>query len=200
MAAYVPRSEPGDAEGRRRAHRDGQRAGARRARRVRAAAGPRADAHRAQAGRADHRHKARARYAVSTGYLRVDPQGAVEILVEQAVPAKDIDPDAAKTSSRRPRPSSRSGATRRTDGDYADLRQRAGWAHARIDAALALERVLSWVRSRAAPGRRGESRRTAHEFRRGETLRGAAAWHPIAFGGISPDPEGAARASRRSSA
>src|SRR5690242_14689258 len=32
-----------------------------------------------------------ARYAVSSGYLRVDPSGAVEILVEQAVPAKDID-------------------------------------------------------------------------------------------------------------
>ena len=28
--------------------------------------------------------KARARYAVSSGYLRVDPGGAVEILVEQA--------------------------------------------------------------------------------------------------------------------
>src|SRR3954447_22299279 len=40
--------------------------------------------------------KARARYAVSSGYLRVDPAGAVEILVEQAVPAKDIDADAAK--------------------------------------------------------------------------------------------------------
>ena len=40
--------------------------------------------------------KARARYAVSSGYLRVDPAGAVEILVEQAVPAKDIDAEAAK--------------------------------------------------------------------------------------------------------
>src|ERR1700753_1452364 len=40
--------------------------------------------------------KARARYAVSTGYLRVDPSGAVEILVEQAQAAKDIDPAAAK--------------------------------------------------------------------------------------------------------
>src|SRR5258705_3534534 len=37
-----------------------------------------------------------ARYAVSTGYLRVDPTGAVEILVEQAMPAADIDADAAK--------------------------------------------------------------------------------------------------------
>src|SRR4051812_8101055 len=40
--------------------------------------------------------KASARYAVSSGYLRVDPSGGVEILVEQAVPAKDVDADAAK--------------------------------------------------------------------------------------------------------
>src|SRR5215218_6357759 len=40
--------------------------------------------------------KARARYAVSSGYLRVDPAGAVEILVEQAQPAKDVDADLAK--------------------------------------------------------------------------------------------------------
>ena len=33
--------------------------------------------------------KARARYAVSSGYLRIDPAGAVEILVEQAMPAAD---------------------------------------------------------------------------------------------------------------
>src|SRR6185436_250589 len=39
--------------------------------------------------------KNRARYAVSSGYLRIDPQGAVEVLVEQAVPASDIDTDAA---------------------------------------------------------------------------------------------------------
>src|SRR4051812_37813917 len=40
--------------------------------------------------------KARARYAVSSGYLRVDPAGTVEILVEQAVPAKEIDTEVAK--------------------------------------------------------------------------------------------------------
>src|ERR1041384_5876755 len=40
--------------------------------------------------------KARQRYAVSSGYLRVDPSGAVEILVEQALPTVDIDSDAAK--------------------------------------------------------------------------------------------------------
>src|SRR6186713_985499 len=40
--------------------------------------------------------KQRARYAVSSGYLRVDPHGAVEILVEQALPAKDVNTDEAK--------------------------------------------------------------------------------------------------------
>src|ERR1700760_2261378 len=40
--------------------------------------------------------KARARYAVSSGYLRVDPSGAVEILVEQALASKDVDADVAK--------------------------------------------------------------------------------------------------------
>src|SRR3954468_6182272 len=40
--------------------------------------------------------KARARYAVATGSLRVDPAGAVEILVEQAVPAKEVDVEAAR--------------------------------------------------------------------------------------------------------
>ena len=61
MASHVPRSEPGDAEGRRRAHRGGQRAGARRARRVRAVAGTRPDADRAQGRRADDRHQGSAR-------------------------------------------------------------------------------------------------------------------------------------------
>src|ERR1041384_5929879 len=40
--------------------------------------------------------KQRARYAVSSGYLRVDPNGTVEILVEQALPTSEIAADAAK--------------------------------------------------------------------------------------------------------
>src|SRR6476659_5764541 len=40
--------------------------------------------------------KARARYAIASGYLRVDPHGAVEILVEQAQPASEVDVEAAK--------------------------------------------------------------------------------------------------------
>src|SRR6187455_2494282 len=41
--------------------------------------------------------KTRTRYAVSSGYLRVDPTGRVEVLVEQAMPGSDVDVDAART-------------------------------------------------------------------------------------------------------
>ena len=79
--------------------------------------------------------KARARYAVSNGYLRVDPAGAVEILVEQAVPAKDVDVEAAKTELRTAEAELAKWGDKAQDGDYLNLSQRAGWARARIDAA-----------------------------------------------------------------
>src|SRR5438477_7802432 len=44
--------------------------------------------------------KAPRRYAVSAGYLRIDPAGAVEILVEQAVPAGDVDVERARNDLR----------------------------------------------------------------------------------------------------
>jgi len=79
--------------------------------------------------------KARARYAVSSGYLRVDPAGAVEILVEQALPAKDIDVDAAKKELAAAEADLAKWGDRPLDGDYLSLQQRAGWAKARLDAA-----------------------------------------------------------------
>ena len=79
--------------------------------------------------------KARARYAVSSGYLRVDPAGAVEILVEQALPAKDIDADAAKKELAAAEADLAKWGDRPLDGDYLSLQQRAGWAKARLDAA-----------------------------------------------------------------
>ena len=79
--------------------------------------------------------KARARYAVSSGYLRVDPQGAVEILVEQALPAKEVDVDAAKKELASAEAELAKWGDRPLDGDYVTLRDRAGWAQARIDAA-----------------------------------------------------------------
>ena len=77
--------------------------------------------------------KTRARYAVSSGYLRVDPQGAVEILVEQAQPAKDVDADVAKKDLAAAEAELSKWGDKPHDGDYLNLQQRAGWAKARID-------------------------------------------------------------------
>ena len=44
--------------------------------------------------------KTRARYAVSAGYLRCDTSGAVEVLVEQAVAAGEVDLEAARADLR----------------------------------------------------------------------------------------------------
>ena len=79
--------------------------------------------------------KARARYAVSNGYLRVDPAGAVEILVEQAMQAKDVDVEAAKNDLKTAEADLAKWGDKPHDGDYLNLQQRAGWARARIDAA-----------------------------------------------------------------
>ncbi|HEY4238960.1 MAG TPA: ATP synthase F1 subunit epsilon [Kofleriaceae bacterium] len=78
--------------------------------------------------------KARSRYAVSQGYLRVDPQGAVEILVEQAQPAKDVDAESAKKDLAAAEGELAKWGDKPLDGDYVSLQQRAGWAKARLDA------------------------------------------------------------------
>jgi F-type H+-transporting ATPase subunit epsilon len=78
--------------------------------------------------------KARARYAVASGYLRVDPSGAVEILVEQAMPTVDIDADAAKKDLAAAEAELAKWGDRPLDGDYVNVQQRAGWARARLDA------------------------------------------------------------------
>jgi len=80
--------------------------------------------------------KARARYAVSSGYLRVDPTGAVEILVEQAVPTADIDAKAAKKDLAAAEAELARWGDRPLDGDYLNVQQRAGWARARLDAVV----------------------------------------------------------------
>ena len=77
--------------------------------------------------------KARARYAVSSGYLRVDPTGAVEILVEQALPAKEIDVEAAKKDLVTAETELAKWGDNAMDGDYVNVQQRAGWARARLD-------------------------------------------------------------------
>lgn len=79
--------------------------------------------------------KARARYAVGPGYLRVDPAGAVEILVEQALPASEVDAEAAKNDLKSAEAELTKFADKAQDGDYQNLVARAGWARARLDAA-----------------------------------------------------------------
>ncbi len=78
--------------------------------------------------------KARAKYAVSSGYLRVDPAGAVEILVEQAVSAKEINAEDAKKDLSTAEADLAKWGDKAQDGDYLNLVQRAGWARARLDA------------------------------------------------------------------
>ena len=79
--------------------------------------------------------KARSRYAVSSGYLRVDPAGAVEILVEQAMPAKDINAEEARNDLKAAEAELAKWGDKPQDGDYQDIVQRVGWARARLDAA-----------------------------------------------------------------
>ena len=78
--------------------------------------------------------KTRTRYAVSSGYLRVDPSGAVEILVEQALPSNEIDAEAARRDLAAAEGDLAKWGGRPLDGDYVSMRQRAGWARARLDA------------------------------------------------------------------
>ena len=79
--------------------------------------------------------KARARYAVSDGYLRVDPEGSVEILVEQAQPRDEVDVEAARKDLQAAEAEIARWGDKPRDGDYANLEHRAGWARARIDVA-----------------------------------------------------------------
>lgn len=79
--------------------------------------------------------KAKSRYAVGGGYLRVDPTGEVEILVEQAVLAAEVDADTAKKELAAAEDELAKWGDKPLDGDYKAVVARAGWARARLDAA-----------------------------------------------------------------
>ena len=81
--------------------------------------------------------KARARYAVASGYLRVDQANAVEILVEQAVAVSAIDAEAARKELAAAEAELAKWGDRPTDGEYTNLQARVGWARARLDATTA---------------------------------------------------------------
>jgi F-type H+-transporting ATPase subunit epsilon len=81
--------------------------------------------------------KQRTRYAVSTGYLRVDPTGRVEVLVEQAMLGGDVDVEAARAEQKAAEAEIAKWGDRPLDGEYKIVRARADWAAARIAAAAA---------------------------------------------------------------
>ena len=78
--------------------------------------------------------KARTRYAVGPGYLRIDPAGSVEILVEQAQVATEIDVDAARKDLQAAEADLAKWGDKAQDGDYHNLVAKSTWARARIDA------------------------------------------------------------------
>lgn len=77
--------------------------------------------------------KSRARYAVSDGYLRLDVDGTVEILVEKAVTAGDVDVEASRKELRAAEAELAKWDDRPTDGEWQILMHRAQWAQACID-------------------------------------------------------------------
>ena len=72
-------------------------------------------------------------FAVSTGFLEVEPDGDVQVLVEQAVSAADIDTAAAKAvvDELGPRIKDWKEAL---DADYKNVKARLDWAQAQLDA------------------------------------------------------------------
>ena len=79
--------------------------------------------------------KRKLRYAISAGYLRIDPGSSVEILVEEAVLGSEVDVDAARGELKEAEAELAKWGDRPLDGDYTNVVHRAQWARARIDAA-----------------------------------------------------------------
>jgi F-type H+-transporting ATPase subunit epsilon len=80
--------------------------------------------------------KTKTKYAVSSGYLRVDPSSAVEVLVDEAVLATDVDVEAARTDLKAAEAEIAKWADKAAnDGEYVTTLHRLQWARARLDAA-----------------------------------------------------------------
>src|SRR3569623_2530914 len=78
--------------------------------------------------------KSRARYAVSAGYLRIDPAGAVQILVERAKPVAEIEQAAAQSDLKAAEAELAKWCDKPHDGDWQNIEARAAFARAQLDA------------------------------------------------------------------
>jgi F-type H+-transporting ATPase subunit epsilon len=78
--------------------------------------------------------KHRVRYAVSIGYLRVDPGNAVEVLVDQAIAGTEIDVEEARTDFTAAKAALDAWGDKPVNGDWKNAVHRLQWAQARLDA------------------------------------------------------------------
>ena len=79
--------------------------------------------------------KVKSRYAVSSGYLRIDPAGSIEVLVEQAVLGADVDVDVAKADLKTSEAELAKWGDQPADAEFRNVSYRALWAQAQLDAA-----------------------------------------------------------------
>jgi len=78
--------------------------------------------------------KHRTRYAVSIGYLRVDPANSIEVLVDQAIAGTEIDVEAARTDLAAAKNALDHWGDKPVNGDWKNAVHRLQWAQARLDA------------------------------------------------------------------
>ncbi len=77
--------------------------------------------------------QARRVFAVSSGFLEVEPDGEVQVLVEQAIPAEKVDTAAAKKVVDELGPQIKDWKEA-LDADWKNLKARLDWAQAQLDA------------------------------------------------------------------
>jgi F-type H+-transporting ATPase subunit epsilon len=77
--------------------------------------------------------KARRIFAIGQGVLEVEPSGVVRILVEQAVPGKEVDVEAARSEIDATQPTLKDWKDEQ-NAEYRNLKARLDWAQAQLDA------------------------------------------------------------------
>ncbi len=73
-------------------------------------------------------------FAVSRGYLRVDHNGLVEVLVERAVAGGEVDTEAAEAAREEAAEELGEWKLKPQDGDWRNIKDRHDWAQAQLDA------------------------------------------------------------------
>ena len=72
-------------------------------------------------------------FAVGRGFLEVEPDGTIQVLVEQAISGAEVDTEAAKADVKETAPKLEAWKEAQ-DGEYKTLRTKHDWAQAMLDA------------------------------------------------------------------